>query len=187
MVEGNDFASSTVVTLLLMLLAAAVLSDLRSHRIPNLLLFPALGMSVLVQTLGWGIEGLIGAGSGLAVGIAMLLPFYVIGGMGAGDVKLLGVVGSFLGPWGAFVTGLATLMSGAVLGIGVIVWQRLWPLLEPYLEQMTRHPASMLHAAPSPKVAKASPVTKVAYSPAIAVGTAIALWYLDVIPMQRLG
>ena len=186
MAEVSDFASSTVVTLLLILLVAAVLSDLRSHRIPNLLIFPALALSILVHTLDSGLAGLIGVGSGLAVGIAMLLPFYVIGGMGAGDVKLLGVVGSFLGPWGAFVAGLATLMAGAVLGIGVILWQRFWPLLEPYLEQTTRLPASMLHAAPSTKVAKASPVTKVAYSTAIAAGTAAALWYLDVIPMQGL-
>lgn len=186
MVTGNDFAVSTVLTLLLILLVAAVLADLRSQRIPNLLVFPAFGLSLLVHTLALGLEGLIGVGAGLAVGVAMLLPFYLTGGMGAGDVKLLGVVGSFLGPWGAFVAGLATLMAGAVLGIAVIIWQRLVPLLEPYILHMSGLPASMLHAAPSTKVTRRSPVTKIAYSPAIAAGTAAALWYLDVIPMQRL-
>lgn len=186
MVAGNDFLASTVVTILSILLIAALLSDLRSHRIPNLLLLPALGLSLLVHTLGLGLEGLVGVVSGLAVGIAMLLPMYVVGGMAAGDVKLLGIVGSFLGPWGAFVAGLATLMAGAVLGIAVIIWQRCWPLLEPYIVHMTGVSASMLHAEPSAEVTSSSPVTKIAYSPAIAAGTAAALWYLDVIPMQRL-
>lgn len=185
---GDEFVNSTALTILLILLVTAVLSDLRTHRIPNVLVFPALALSLLVHTLGSGMEGLLATGAGLAVGMAMLLPFYLIGGMGAGDVKLVGVVGSLLGPWGALVTGIATLMAGAVLGIAVIVWQRCRPPVELYLRQVTGVQGNMLHATAVSTATDQTPcVNKIAYSPAIAAGTILALWYMGASPIQILG
>ncbi len=184
---GPEFVTSSVAALLLVLLLAAVITDLKTHRIPNLLLIPALGISVLIHTLGSGLPGLIDVAGGLLVGMAMLLPVYMLGGMGAGDVKLLGVVGSLLGPWGAVVAGLATMMSGAVLGIGVILWQRLRPLLQPYAQHLINEPTHVLGVTPIAKPATGGiKTTKIAYSPAIAAGTALALWYMGDLPMKAL-
>lgn len=183
---GDVFTNSTALSILLILLTAAVFTDLRTHRIPNILVFPALALSLLVHTLDSGFDGLMVAGGGLAVGIAVLLPFYLVGGMGAGDVKLVGVVGSLLGPWAALVTGMATMMAGAVLGIGVILWQRCRPLLQLYVRQITGSQGSMLHVASVSNSTATTPrVTKIAYSPAIAVGTILALWYTGVAPVQN--
>ena len=186
MVDGA-FLDITKFIVLLLLLSAAVVTDLKSHRIPNALLAPALCLALALQTLGTGVDGIVAAFGGVAIGLAMLLPFYIAGGMGAGDVKLLGVVGAFLGPWGAVVAGLATMVAGAVLGIGVILWQRFWPMFEPYAEQMTNLTGNELQPAAGYKVRARGPTTtKIAYSPAIAVGTALALWYTGLAPFQTL-
>ena len=57
----------------------------------------------------------------------MLMPLYIMGAMGAGDVKLLGVAGAFVGPFGALIAGLATYIVGAIYGVLWILWHRLRP------------------------------------------------------------
>jgi prepilin peptidase CpaA len=135
-----------------------------------------------------GIYGLIASAGGLALGLAMLLPLYVVGGLGAGDVKLLGVVGSFLGPWGAVVAGMATMMAGAVFGITIIVWQRMWPVLEVHVAQILISPKTEAHTGSVLlPLARRIPITKIPYASAIAAGTVATLWYMDYLPEQFLG
>ncbi len=108
--------------------------------------------------------------------------------MGAGDVKLLGVVGSFLGPWGAVVAGFATMMAGAVLGLTVIAWQRLWPVIRPHAAHLFGGHVPAATVSTSPTVAQRTPgVTKIAYAPAIAAGTLTALWYAGHLPHYLVG
>jgi len=174
MIDGNVsfsdvFFSAAVFCALAMLLVAAVVSDLRSHRIPNIILAPALSLALLLQTMHGGADGLIMAIGGLALGLVMFLPIYFIGGMAAGDIKLLGVVGCFLGPWGAVLAGLATVMIGAIFGIIAIAWRFVGPVLE-------------LHPARSQERLSSMP-----YAPAIAAGTLTALWYIGFLPQQVPG
>ncbi len=174
MIDGNVsfsdvFFSAAVFCALAMLLVAAVVSDLRSHRIPNIILAPALSLALLLHTMHGGVDGLIMAIGGLALGLVMFLPIYIIGGMAAGDIKLLGVVGCFLGPWGAVLAGLATVMIGAIFGIIAIAWRFVGPVLE-------------LHPARSQERLSSMP-----YAPAIAAGTLTALWYIGFLPQQVPG
>ncbi len=174
MIDGNVsfsdvFFSAAVFCALAMLLVAAVVSDLRSHRIPNIILAPALSLALLLQTMHGGVDGLIMAIGGLALGLVMFLPIYFIGGMAAGDIKLFGVVGCFLGPWGAVLAGLATVMIGAIFGIIAIAWRFVGPVLE-------------LHPARSQERLSSMP-----YAPAIAAGTLTALWYIGFLPQQVPG
>ena len=111
-------------TLIIMLLGAAIV-DVMTHRIPNALIGPALVVALTTAAITAGGHGLIMAVSGLAVGLGMLLPLHILGGMGAGDVKLLGVSGAFLGPVGALTAALATFIVGGVLGVLYIGWRRL--------------------------------------------------------------
>ncbi len=188
MISDNDIVSMTTVLVLFALLAAATAIDYKTHRIPNWLLIPALGLALILHTMDSGIYGLIASAGGLALGLALLLPLYVIGGMGAGDVKLLGVVGSFLGPWGAVVAGMATMMAGAVFGITIIVWQRVWPVLEVHVAQILISPKTEAHTrAVLHPLARRNPITKIPYASAIAAGTVAALWYMDYLPEQFLG
>ena len=188
MIYGDEIINPATAFVLSVLLVVAVATDLKSHRIPNLLLLPALSLALMLHTVNAGMVGLFTAIGGLAAGLAMLLPLYALGGMAAGDVKLLGVVGSFLGPWGALVAGLATMMAGAVLGIAIILWQRLSPLLQTHAGLSSGPHNSSTRTPPlSQTVQTRSEITNIPYAPAVAAGTIAALWYIDFLPGQFLG
>jgi len=115
------------------LLAAAVFHDVRARRIPNAVVFPgmlaALALHALVPA-GAGLFapqpgglGLLSALGGLGLGLAILMPMYVFRLMGAGDVKLLAMVGAFVGAGQILFVGLATLLAGGVLALVFAAFQ----------------------------------------------------------------
>lgn len=93
----------------------AALTDLRWRRIPNGLTLAGFVAGVVLQVVRFGPSGLLIALAGAALGLVLLLPFYVIRAIGAGDVKLLGALGALLGP----LTLVSAALYGAVVG-GVI-------------------------------------------------------------------
>jgi prepilin peptidase CpaA len=102
--------------------ALAVVSDLRTRRIPNVLTFGAAIAAVVARGLFDGI-GSAGVGlAGWAVGVAIFFPVFALGGMGAGDIKLLGAIGALLGPLAALWVCLFTGVAGGVMGIAVALW-----------------------------------------------------------------
>jgi prepilin peptidase CpaA len=100
--------------------AWAVREDLLAHRIPNGLTGPLLAIGIALQCAADGWSGLGQACLGALVGLAMLMPFYVLRAMGAGDVKLLAALGAALGPHWAFVAGVITLTAGGILAIAYV-------------------------------------------------------------------
>jgi len=102
-------------------------TDIRTHRIPNLLnLFCAL------SGLGYqlGVHGLGGLGDGLLgllLGFALMMGFYLFAGLGAGDVKALAALGTWLGPWYTLLLFIFMGLSGLPFAIFVL-WYRgqLW-------------------------------------------------------------
>jgi len=91
--------------------------DVATRRIPNALTFGAALAAFVAHAYlgGWDGAGL--AAAGWTAGIALFFPVFALGGMGAGDVKLLGAVGAWLGPvatvWVALYSGIA----GGLLGL----------------------------------------------------------------------
>lgn len=63
-------------------------------------------------------SGVLSALGGLAVGLAVLLPGYLLGTTGAGDVKLMAAIGTFLGPQDAALAALASIAVGSVVALG---------------------------------------------------------------------
>ena len=95
--------------------SVAALIDLRTRRIPNWLTFGTLLVGVLLNVWLHGFGGLLTAISGAALGLALLLPFFVMRVMGAGDVKLLAAIGALLGAQAlANVAIYAALVGGAM-------------------------------------------------------------------------
>ena len=103
-------------------LAIAVLTDLRRHRIPNTLTLAGLLCALSLQLITSGLAGLGAGVLGALVGTACFLPFWLLRGMGAGDVKLLAAVGAFLGPHGAFYAAMFSLIAGGLTAIGYVMW-----------------------------------------------------------------
>lgn len=104
------------------LLLFACLFDLRQRRIPNRLL--AIGLlAALVLQLGSGPPSALLTSylAGFALGLLMFLPLYLLGGMAAGDVKLMATVGAFVGPALVFQSSLATYCFGGVMALAIVL------------------------------------------------------------------
>jgi len=109
---------SFTVLLTSMVLLLAVLAgwlDWRSRRIPNWLTVPALGGGLVVNTVAWGWLGTKSALEGAGLGLAVLLPFVLLRGLGAGDWKLMGALGAWVGP-----SRLAVLLLGTIFIAGTM-------------------------------------------------------------------
>ncbi|WP_137817314.1 prepilin peptidase [Pseudomonas sp. 2FG] len=105
------------------LLGIAVVSDLRHHRIPNLLVLLGLGLGLAGQAYSSGVSGLGNGLLGLLISFAIFLPMYVLGGMAAGDVKLMAMVGVFLTPNGALWAALFSLIAGGFCGFLIVLFR----------------------------------------------------------------
>ncbi|NQD96782.1 hypothetical protein HP532_29410 [Pseudomonas sp. CrR25] len=115
--------NALLVVPLIAVLGGAVCTDVRSHRIPNVLLILGLVGSVALQIFLSQVHGMFAWLGGLVVGLLCFLPLYIFGGMAAGDVKLMAVVGSFLGPEAAFWAAAFSLITGGALGILILLYR----------------------------------------------------------------
>lgn len=103
------------------LIWSAACWDLRHRRIPNKLVLTGVVLGIAVQWWLGGIGGLLDSLAGLAVGLAILMPGYLVGTTGAGDVKLMAAAGTFLGPYLALLAGLASIAVGGLIALGFMV------------------------------------------------------------------
>jgi prepilin peptidase CpaA len=82
--------------IILLSVIVAGLIDLRWHRIPNWLVLVTAGLSMTWHVVQNGWIGLWLSLGGMLLGMAVLLPMFLLKGLGAGDVKLLGALGAAL-------------------------------------------------------------------------------------------
>lgn len=158
--------------LLVALLAAAVYTDLREHRIPNALTIPGAILALLLAHLPGG--SVAGALGGLAVGLVVALPLYWLRAMGAGDVKLMGMVGAFLGTGDMAGAALVIFVTGGALGVLAAARHRALPQLARNLKEMMLGGIGNLATQSGPLLpAPERPVGVQPYGVAIAVGTLI--------------
>jgi prepilin peptidase CpaA len=145
-------------------------TDWRSRRIPNWLTVPGFLVGVLANVLTNGRDGLKASLLGAGLGLVVLLPFVLLRSLGAGDWKLAGALGAFVG-WQA----LANLLMGSVfvagvMALGLVIYKRRF---KETMRNIGRLLASMLtFRMPGAEVSLDNPQSlKVPYGVALAVTT----------------
>ena len=150
-------------------LAAAVVTDVRTRRIPNWLTGAIAGAGFGLAFGGGGVTPWQAA-LGLLLGLALMLPGHVIGATGAGDVKLMAAIGAFLGPGLVFRAFLYSALAGGVLALAVALHRGLLADTLIGATQLVTSPTASRDAIVAPARGNRFP-----YGPAIAAGTLITL------------
>jgi prepilin peptidase CpaA len=114
------------VWLLSTILVVAAVIDGWKLRVPNWITLPLIAGGWVYSTVVFGWPGLGWSLLGTAVGLALLLPAYAIGGMGAGDVKLLAGIGAWVWSLTTLYAFCVSAMIGGVIAIGMVLWRRDW-------------------------------------------------------------
>ncbi len=120
------FADHWPLWLLSAVLVLAAVIDGWKLKVPNWITIPLIITGWAYCTVHCGWQGLGMSLLGTAVGLGLLLPAYAIGGMGAGDVKLLAGVGAWVGSAHTLYAFCASAMVGGLIAVGMIVWRRDW-------------------------------------------------------------
>ncbi|MBT8079044.1 MAG: prepilin peptidase [Gammaproteobacteria bacterium] len=181
MLSNATIASSLITVFVIMLVSTCSLTDIISRRIPNPLLVAGLAVAMLCHGIGFGISGLGNSFLGLFLGGVLFLPLYVLGGTSAGDVKLMATVGALLGTTGVIVAGIATFICGGILGVLWILWRIVESHAESHVPASSSTRQLDTQSFGVPIVSLDLRTLSFPYAPAIAGGTFIAIWHLDLL------
>lgn len=118
MLAQQTYNLSTVFILLSITIAS--ITDVRSHRIPNWLTYGTLLIGLGIQFAVLGVEGLLAGLAGAGVGFIYFIPFFLLGGMGAGDVKMMTALGSLVGFKLVIVAASASLVLGGLYALSLM-------------------------------------------------------------------
>ena len=112
-----------IIGLAVALAIVAGVMDWRSRRIPNWLTVPGLFVGVIANTAVSGWSGAKASLLGAGLGVLLLLPFVLVRSLGAGDWKLIGALGAFLGPGNLLDVLLVTVLMAGAMALALIVWK----------------------------------------------------------------
>jgi len=118
-------------TVLFALMLLATVTDLAWHRIYNWTTYPGTLLALGLSTVGSGAEPFHGLGElsltesllGLAICGFVMLVCFVMFRVGGGDVKLIAMLGAFLGPEQGMTAMLWTFILGGCVGLTMLIWQ----------------------------------------------------------------
>jgi prepilin peptidase CpaA len=106
---------------LILVLTICFITDVTSQRIYNKVIFPAILVTLIIHLAYSGLEGLKFSLLGFAAGLAILIIPYYLGGIGAGDVKLLAAIGAIKGSMFVFNTAIYMAVIGGIMALLIII------------------------------------------------------------------
>ena len=160
---------------------AAGWTDWRNRRIPNWLTVPGLAAGIALNVAASGWAGLKTSLLGAGVGLLLLLPFVLLRSLGAGDWKLAGALGAFVGPGVLLNLLFVSVFVAGAMALALVIYKR-------RVGETLRNIGHMLAALltfrmPGPEVSLDNPQSaKVPYGVALALTVVIygvrQLWSL---------
>jgi len=99
-------------------------TDVRERRIPNLVTGPAIAAGLALHAICGGLRGLGDSALAGVIAGGIFLVFFLAGGMGAGDVKLMAAVGCFSGLSSLPLVVISTAIAGGVLALAIGIYNR---------------------------------------------------------------
>lgn len=154
----------------------ACATDLTLRRIPNVLTCGAALAAVLYGGITGGSSGVISAVAGWCGGALIFMPFFLLGGMGAGDVKLLAAIGAWIGIPDVLWAAIYTSIAGGAVAIVVALARGYLRTAVSNIGMMTRY---WMTVGPRPVAGltlESSTSNRLPYAFAIFIGTAMTLW-----------
>lgn len=159
-------------------LGVATVTDLRSRRIPNWLVFPflAAGLALSFAPASWHGIGIAQSLEGFGLGLLLFGILAMMGGMGMGDVKLCAAIGAWVGPQQLFFALVVTAVAGGIMAV-------VWAAMGGFLGELFSGSADLMLGwrkrgmKINPEQTLANPkARKMPYAPAIAVGTLLSFF-----------
>ena len=160
----------------LVVLAISTVTDIRSRRIPNWLVFPFMAIGIAVSGYLHGWSGIAQSLEGFALGALLFGIPALMGGMGMGDVKLCAAIGAWIGPSQLVIALVLTAMIGGLMAIT-------WAIAGGFLGELFKGTGDLVFGMkergfrPDPKLVLKNPLArKMPYAPAIAIGTLMSFF-----------
>jgi prepilin peptidase CpaA len=153
----------------------AGVTDFRSRRIPNWLTVPGLVTGLVLNTVAAGMHGLKLSLFGTGLGLLLLLPFVLLRSLGAGDWKLAGALGAFVGPGVLADLLMGSVFVAGIMALGLVIYKG---RLRETVRNMGRMLASLgsFHM-PGPEVSLDNPkALKVPYG--VALASTVVIYYV---------
>lgn len=110
--------------ILIIILIICIITDIKERKIYNKVIFPSLLLAFLSHFFLGGWQSLYTSFIGFLFGFGLLLIPYFLGGIGAGDVKLLALIGALKGPSFVFYTSLYMAIAGGIIALIILILQR---------------------------------------------------------------
>jgi len=154
----------------------ACVFDLHSRRIPNLLTLGAAG-AALVLAAAHGLPSFQSSLIGWLTGLVLWLPVYALGGMGAGDVKLMAALGAWLGPLDAVNAALYAGVVGGLMALAVAIVHGYMREACANIRLLVTH-WYVVGVSPQRQLTlEGTRGPRLAYALPTLVGTAVAVWF----------
>lgn len=157
-----------------LMLLIAVITDIKSRRIPNWMVLPGMLAGIIASVFFSGWHGLAQSLEGFLLSAAVFGVLACLKGMGMGDVKLCAAIGAWIGPSQMFIALILISLFGGVVAI-------LWAIKDRFLVEMFKNIWRLLRGVtdrglrPHPELVLSNPAThKMPYAPVIAVGTLLS-------------
>ncbi|MRG85808.1 A24 family peptidase [Salinibacillus xinjiangensis] len=107
--------------ILTIVLVISLITDIKDRKILNIVTLPTIFFAFIYHFIMSGFDGLLFSASGFFVGLGLLLIPFMLGGMGAGDVKLMAAIGALQGMQFVFYAFIYTALIGGIIAVVLLL------------------------------------------------------------------